>query len=52
MQARAWSETPLQFLRYYVGRRHFTGGLMGFRYALALARAKRQRISRFIAARQ
>jgi glycosyltransferase involved in cell wall biosynthesis len=44
-------EFPLQFLKFYFLKRHVTGGLMGLRYAAALASAKRVRIGRFIEAR-
>jgi hypothetical protein len=27
-------EFPMNFFKYYIGRHHFTGGLMGLRYAL------------------
>ncbi|MGQ7792688.1 glycosyltransferase family 2 protein [Faunimonas sp. B44] len=50
LRLRLLTETPMHFLRYYVGRRHFTGGIDGFRYALEHARAKRLRVKRFLAA--
>jgi glycosyltransferase involved in cell wall biosynthesis len=30
---RIFTEIPVSFLKYYVGRRHFTGGMAGLRYA-------------------
>ena len=30
---RLMTEMPMNFLKYYITRRHFTGGLMGLRYA-------------------
>lgn len=27
------TEMPMNFLKYYITRRHFTGGIMGLRYA-------------------
>jgi len=30
---RLLTEMPMNFLKYYITRRHFTGGLMGLRYA-------------------
>ena len=27
------TEMPMNFLKYYITRRHFTGGVMGLRYA-------------------
>lgn len=50
LQGRLLVELPVQFLKYYLFRRHFTGGRMGFHYALEHARAKRRRLRRFLAA--
>ena len=35
---RLMTEMPMNFLKYYVTRRHFTGGFLGLRYA-AIPRA-------------
>lgn len=38
------TELPVNFLKYYIGRRHFTGGLTGFRYAWRQALFRFQRV--------
>jgi glycosyltransferase involved in cell wall biosynthesis len=43
------TEFPMQFLKYYIGRRHLTGGWTGLRYAATLAYSKRTRLQIFIA---
>ena len=42
-------EWPLVFVKYYLFRRHFTGGQIGFRYCATMARYRRKRIVRMIA---
>jgi len=49
LRLRLAAELPIQFLKYYLTRRHITGGAFGARYALEMARAKRRRIARFLA---
>ena len=41
-------EFPLSFLRFYVLRRHFTGGMTGLRFAAVLARYRHTRIWRML----
>jgi hypothetical protein len=51
---RLMTEVPMNFLKYYITRRHFTGGVMGLRYAaiqswyrfLKIYRVWRERIRR------
>ncbi|MYZ48841.1 glycosyltransferase family 2 protein [Propylenella binzhouense] len=50
LRTRLLTELPAQFLRYYLFRRHVTGGRVGARYAFEHARAKRKRIERFLLA--
>lgn len=50
LRARLLVELPAQFLKYYLVRRHITGGTTGLRYALEHARAKRRRLQRFLEA--
>ncbi|MGE0054385.1 MAG: glycosyltransferase family 2 protein [Hyphomicrobium sp.] len=38
------SELPMTFLKFYIGRRHITGGLTGLRYAAILARFRFMRV--------
>ena len=45
-------EYPVLFLRYYVLRRHFTGGLYGLKAAHAFAAGRAQRIGKFLAAQK
>jgi glycosyltransferase involved in cell wall biosynthesis len=42
-------EWPLVFVKYYLFRRHFTGGQIGLRYCAIMARYRRKRIVRMIA---
>ena len=46
---RSLIEWPLVFVKYYLFRRHFTGGQIGFRYCAIMARYRRKRIVRMIA---
>jgi glycosyltransferase involved in cell wall biosynthesis len=48
LRLRLLAETPAQFMKYYLLRRHVLGGRTGFRYALEHARAKKRRIARFL----
>lgn len=50
--ARLPLEYPLGFLRYYLFRRHFTGGLAGLRVSHIAAEARFRRILKFLAARR
>ncbi len=45
-------EFPAAFLRYYVARRHFTGGLMGFQSSMIGAMSRFARIARMLEATQ
>lgn len=45
---RLLSEFPLTFLKYYLGRGHFTGGLTGLRYAGVIAYYRWARILRLL----
>ncbi|WP_034492031.1 glycosyltransferase family 2 protein [Afifella pfennigii] len=51
LRLRLGVEYPLQFAKFFIGRRHWTGGLVGLRYAHEVARAKRQRIGTMMQAR-
>ncbi|SEP80165.1 Glycosyltransferase involved in cell wall bisynthesis [Faunimonas pinastri] len=46
--ARLPLEFPMQFFKYYVLRRHFSGGSKGFRFSLLYAQAKHNRIKAFL----
>lgn len=46
LRVRTVTELPVNFVKYYFGRGHFTGGVAGFRVALINARFRRQRIVR------
>jgi glycosyltransferase involved in cell wall biosynthesis len=48
LRLRLLFEFPFAFLRYYVLRRHFTGGLAGFRAAMIGAVSRFARISRML----
>ncbi|ESQ89585.1 glycosyl transferase [Asticcacaulis sp. AC460] len=50
--ARLPLEYPLGFLRYYVFRRHFTGGVDGLRVSHIAAEARFKRILKFLAAKR
>jgi hypothetical protein len=41
-------EFPWAFLRYYFGRFHFTGGLLGFKTAMIGAFGRLMRIARML----
>lgn len=43
-------EYPMLFFRYYIQRRHFTGGLYGIKAAHTFAAGRAQRIAKFLAA--
>lgn len=45
-------EYPVLFFRYYVLRRHFTGGLYGLKAAHTFAAGRAQRIGKFLAAQR
>ena len=45
-------EYPVLFFRYYVLRRHFTGGLYGLKAAHTFAAGRAQRIGKFLAAQK
>jgi glycosyltransferase involved in cell wall biosynthesis len=46
------TEFPMSFFKYYLVRTHFTGGLMGFQYAMILAFYRFVRIVRMLAAQR
>lgn len=48
LYARLPFEYPLLFLRYYLSRRHITGGLYGLKAAHVIAKGRAARISKFI----
>lgn len=48
MQLRRPIEYPMLFFRYYVLRRHFTGGLYGLKAAHTFAAGRAQRIRKFL----
>jgi hypothetical protein len=43
---RLMTEMPLNFLKYYITRRHFTGGFLGLRYAAIQSRFRFLKIYR------
>lgn len=45
---RLFSEFPLQFIKYYFIRRHFTGGITGISHAVALAFSRFARIAKML----
>jgi hypothetical protein len=49
LRLRSVIEWPLVFVKYYLSRRHFTGGQIGFRYCTIIARYRRKRILRMLA---
>ncbi|MBZ8134904.1 glycosyltransferase family 2 protein [Afifella sp. IM 167] len=48
---RLTTEYPMQFAKFFLARRHWTGGLVGARYAHEVAAAKRRRIRTLLDAR-
>lgn len=52
LRLRSVIEWPLVFVKYYLSRRHFTGGQIGFRYCTIMARYRRKRILRMLALNQ
>jgi glycosyltransferase involved in cell wall biosynthesis len=44
LRARIVTEFPFAFLRYYIGRRHFMGGLIGFQISMSAAFARFVRV--------
>ncbi|MBK1624248.1 glycosyltransferase family 2 protein [Afifella marina DSM 2698] len=52
LRLRLLTEYPMQFAKYFIFRRHWTGGVLGARYAHEIAAAKQRRIRRFLEARQ
>jgi glycosyltransferase involved in cell wall biosynthesis len=48
IRARLPIEYPVQFFRYYILRRNFTGGLTGVRVAHAIARARTDRLRKML----
>jgi glycosyltransferase involved in cell wall biosynthesis len=48
MRLRQPIEYPFLFFRYYVLRRHFTGGLYGLKTAHVIARGRAARVSKFL----
>jgi len=48
LRFRLWFEFPASFLRYYVMRRHFTGGLMGFQTSMIGAFSRFARIAQML----
>ncbi len=51
LRLRSVIEWPLVFAKYYIHRRHFTGGLVGLRYCKIMAHYRRQRILRMLKGR-
>jgi hypothetical protein len=49
LRLRSVIEWPLVFVKYYLSRRHFTGGQIGFSYCTIMARYRRKRILRMLA---
>jgi hypothetical protein len=52
LKLRLYTEFPINFLKTYIGRRHFTGGWKGFYFALAQAFMRTSRIAKILEARQ
>jgi len=48
LQTRCITEFPINFFKYYLGRRHFTGGLMGLKCASIISYYRLARVWRLI----
>lgn len=52
LKFRLYSEFPINFLKTYIGRGHFTGGWKGFYFSLTQAFMRTSRIAKILEARQ
>lgn len=50
LKLRMLIEYPVNLMRYLIGRRHITGGVLGFRYAHEMAKSKKTRLKIFLQA--
>jgi glycosyltransferase involved in cell wall biosynthesis len=52
LKLRLFGEFPINFIKTYIGRRHFTGGWKGFYFALSQAFMRTSRLAKMLEARE